>query len=309
MTAINDFGQSLLQGLLASPKHTEAKWFYDERGSALFDQICRTKDYYPTRTEIMILEAKARAMVDALGGEAVVLEPGAGSVVKIRYLLDVDHAIKAYVPFDISGEHLDANAEILRADYPELAVIPATGDFTQTITLPRDTPENLPITIFFPGSTIGNFEPERAEALLRRFADVPNALNLILGADLRKDEAVLLRAYDDSEGVTAAFNRNILVRANRELGADFDPNAFAHHVRYDHDEHRIEMHLESLQEQSIQLLGQTIPFAKGETIHTENSYKYDEESLIAMARPAGWSLEERWYDEQQLFGVFLFTRS
>ncbi len=306
MASTEEFGPSLLRGLNAVPKFAEPKWLYDERGSALFDQICETEDYYPTRSETAILKARSGEIAECLGGGMILVEPGAGSAVKVRLLLDRLERIESYVPQDISGEHLAANAAALNEDYPDLAVIPVIGDFTQGVALPPDLGTGPPVTIFFPGSTIGNFEPAKAEALLARFASVRNVQYLVLGADLRKDEAVLLRAYDDGEGVTAAFNLNLLVRANTELNADFDLDAFAHRVRYDRDVHRIEMHLESLRDQQVRLSGQTVHFTKGETIHTENSYKYDQDSLVALAGPAGWDLLTRWYDPDRLFGVFLF---
>ncbi len=301
----DEFGRSLLHGLRATPKFAEPKWFYDEQGSVLFDEISRTEDYYPTRTEIGILERDARAIAEMLGPDIVLLEPGAGSVVKVRYLLNVLDQPRAYVPMDISGDHLAANAATFHDTYPDLRIEPFAGDFTKTIALP-ETVSSDNVTIFFPGSTIGNFEPVQARALLTSFAAVPGAHHLILGADLRKNEATLLRAYDDREGTTAAFNLNLLARANRELGADFNLRQFAHRVRYNREHHRIEMHLESLGDQEVTILGDCICFAAGETIHTENSYKYDEESLSAIATAAGWSLRQRWLDDDRYFGIFLF---
>ena len=296
------FRADVLAGLFRPRKRLPAKYFYDSAGSRLFDRITELPEYYPTRTEISILRAHAAAMAARCGPRCLLVEFGAGSVTKVRLLLDRLDRPAGYVPVDVSGEHLSAAAAALAGDYPALEVVPVVADFTTRFTLP-DVPASRRV-VYFPGSTIGNFDPPRADALLRRVARlVGTGGGLLLGVDLRKDAAVLERAYNDAAGVTAAFNRNLLVRANRELGADFDITAFRHVAFYNRARSRIEMHLVSVAEQRVRVGTVTFQFRAGESIHTENSYKYDVPELAARAARCGLRLDETWTDAQNYFAV------
>ena len=305
-----DFAASVLDGLSRQPKSLDPKWFYDARGSALFDAICELEEYYPTRTEAAILRQAADEIAPLLGPGAVLFEPGAGSATKTRLLLDALVSPMAYVPADISEEHLNGTAVRLRQDYPGLRVEPAPLDFTAPIALPPTLSSAVsdasPITVFFPGSTIGNFTPEAARSLLRRFRTETHARHLLIGVDLIKDEARLVAAYDDRDGVTAAFNLNLLTRINRELGADIDVDAFRHVALFNAGQSRIEMHLESLKEQTAAIAGHRIVFAAGERICTEHSHKYTIESFGGLAASAGWTSRAYWTDPEALFAVLLF---
>lgn len=301
------FLDDVLRGLAACPPSLPSKYFYDARGSALFDAITALDAYYPTRTEEAIMAAhtdEIAACVGAGGGEGTVLiEYGSGSSVKTRRLLDALPALAAYVPIDISGEHLAHVAERLRAAYPRLPVLPLAADYTAPFHLP-DLPLHRRRVVYFPGSTIGNYEPADARAILAQMARVAGpGGGLLIGADQRKDESVLLRAYDDEEGVTAAFNLNLLARINRELGADFDLSAWRHEARYDAAEGRIEMHLVAERAQTVRVAGRAFSFPAGQSIHTENSYKYTPDGLAALAAPAGLRRAARWTDPRGYFAV------
>jgi dimethylhistidine N-methyltransferase len=300
------FRADVLAGLSRPRKRLPAKYFYDAAGSRLFDRITELPEYYPTRTEISILRARAAAMAARCGPRCLLVEFGAGSVTKVRLLLDRLDRPAGYVPVDVSGEHLRAAAAALADDYPALEVMPVVADFTTPFTLP-DVPASRRV-VYFPGSTIGNFDPPQADALLRHVARlVGTAGGLLLGVDMQKDAAVLERAYNDPAGVTAAFNRNLLVRANRELGADFDITAFRHVAFYNRARSRIEMHLVSVAEQRVRIGPVTFDFRAGETIHTENSYKYDVPELTARAARCGLRLDETWTDAQNYFAVLYLT--
>ena len=297
------FAEDVLAGLRAPRKHLAAKYFYDRQGSALFEAIARLPEYYPTRTEFGILERDGPAIAAEVAPGSALVELGSGSTQKVRRLLPHLRDLAAYVPVDVSEEFLRSEAEDLRADFPHLRVEPVAADFTQPFALPEDL-AGLPRAGFFPGSTIGNFEPQAAAALLRHVAATFGAgARLIVGVDLVKDKAVLDAAYDDAAGVTAAFNLNLLTRINREIGADFDLDAFAHQAFFDPDHSRIEMHLVSRRAQTVTVAGIPIAFASGETIHTENSYKYTVESFRALARSAGWEGRAVWTDPDRLFSV------
>jgi len=284
---------------LAQPQKTiPAKYFYDACGSDLFEAITRLDAYYPTRTERAILAAHASEMAGAIGADAVLIEYGSGSSDKTRILLDAlvgePHRLAAYVPIDISPSALGAAAHALRERYPGLCVAPVAADYTATVTLP-DLPPHRRRAVFFPGSTVGNFTDDEARAFFRTAAGEAGAGGaLLLGADLVKPVDVLLRAYDDEEGVTAAFNRNLLVRLNRELGADADLSAWRHEARWNAGASRVEMHLVSERDQTLTVDGEAFAVRAGETIHTENSRKYAEGELAAMAAEAGWHLARRW---------------
>ena len=304
-----EFANALIADLSRMPKAVKPKWLYDRRGSELFDQICETKDYYVTRTERSILGDIAPLLAEFMGTGAKIYEPGAGAVDKIELLLDALERPKIYVPTDISEEHLLENAALLERRFPRLKVQPMACDFTKNLALPEGFQEGGPVTIFFPGSTIGNFEPEDAHMILERFARVPNVRWLIIGVDVPKNEERLLRAYDDSEGATAAFNLNLLRRANREADANFDVTAFRHHVRFDKALSRVEMHLESKKRQVVRVADREFEFEAGETIHTECSYKYESGHFLDIARQAGWKQEMFWTDAESLFSVRLFLRA
>jgi dimethylhistidine N-methyltransferase len=300
--ANGDFGRALLAGLKSSPKHMPCKFFYDEAGSILFDRICELPEYYPTRTELALLEARAGDFAALIGPDAELVEFGAGAGRKVRLLLDALERPCGYLPIDISGDYLQGVADKLDADYPDLQVRPIVADYTKPFALPAKSSGARRIG-FFPGSTIGNFPRAEAIAFLRMAADKLAGGGLLIGVDLVKDPAILHAAYNDTAGVTAAFNKNILVRANAELGADFDLDGFAHHAFYDPRAQRIEMHLVSLARQRVRLLGQDILFAEGETTHTEDSHKYTLDGFRALAAEAGFTPRAAWTDPDHLFSV------
>jgi len=298
--------EEILRGLTASQKRLSPKYFYDKHGSELFDRICSLPEYYPTRTELDLMEDHVVEIGALVGERAAVIELGAGSSIKVRRLLDGLRAPAAYVPVDISPEFLLDQVESLRADYPGVHMQPVFADFTQPFDLPElpvATRRNL---VFFPGSTIGNFSRRRALELLEVMAAKAKPGGaLLIGVDLQKDPAILHAAYNDAEGVTAEFNRNLLVRINRDLGADFQPSQFAHRASYREDLDRIEMHLVSRRDQVVQIPGADLEvrFAEGEPIHTENSHKYTVEALRGLAARSGFVEEACWTDRRALFRV------
>lgn len=300
------FRADVLAGLSRPRKQLPAKYFYDAAGSRLFDAITELPEYYPTRTELGILRRDAAAVAARCGPRCLLVELGAGSLTKVRLLLDRLDRPAGFVPVDVSGDHLRAAAAALADDYPDLEVLPVVADFTRPF-----APPELPAArrvVFFPGSTIGNFDPPAADALLRRVARlVGPGGGLVLGIDLRKDVGVLERAYNDAAGVTAAFNRNLLERINRELGADFDPAAFRHRAFFNRECSRIEMHLVSTAEQRVRVGGAVFAFRPGESIHTENSYKYDVAGFAARAAGCGLRLAETWTDPRGYFAVLYLT--
>ncbi|HEU6452705.1 MAG TPA: L-histidine N(alpha)-methyltransferase [Gemmatimonadaceae bacterium] len=298
----------VLDGLRHSPRTLPPKLFYDARGAALFDAITRLDEYYLTRTELAILRRHAAPIAASIGAGSVLLEYGSGEAEKVRIILDRmrgDAAPAAYVPIDVSGAQLERVAEELRERYPEIPIIPIAADYTSLdgLPLPPDLRAARRVA-FFPGSTIGNLHPEEARHFLERMAaDCGSEGAIILGVDLRKDPAILHAAYNDSEGLTAEFNLNILVRLNRELGATFDPESFRHYAFYNPVAGRIEMHLVSLRRQLVSVAGECISFERGETIWTESSYKYTLPGLAALASEAGLIVDERWTDPDELFVV------
>jgi L-histidine Nalpha-methyltransferase len=297
------FAHDVIEGLTARPKRLSHKYFYDETGSRLFEEITKLPEYYPTRCELSILRAHAADIARLLPPQTALIEFGSGSSRKARLLIDAAPAIAAYVPVDISSEWLSEEAARLRHDYPRLTVLPVAADFTQPFRLPRSL-AGLARAGFFPGSTIGNFEAHQACAFLRHAARIlgEDAI-LIVGIDLVKDVETLTAAYNDAAGVTARFNLNLLARINRELGADFDLAGFCHQAFYNRERQRIEMHLASRIRQRVEVCGRTIEFRAGETIHTENSYKYTVESFGAMARGCGWTPVAAWSDADSYFSV------
>jgi len=300
---LSDFARELHAGLSQPQRSISPKFFYDAAGSALFDRICELPEYYPTRTEVRILTECAPEIAAQIGPDAEIVEFGAGSLTKVRLLLDALQSPRRYVPIDISGEHLEAAAERLRADYPGIAVQPMVADYTMPLVLPSREKGVGQRVGFFPGSTLGNFSPEEALAFLQLASRLLRGGGLLLGVDLVKDPAVLHAAYNDAQGVTADFNLNLLRRANRELGTDFDPEGFAHAAFYNAPLQRIEMHLVSRRAQAVTLDGQRYAFEEGETIHTENSYKFTIESLRALATLAGFRPAAVWTDPDRLFSV------
>ncbi len=303
-----DDAAEVLNGLTAAHKRLSPKYFYDERGSRLFDEICELPEYYPTRSELAIMRRELPAIARLIGPQASVIEFGAGSSLKIRLLLD--HLIdpSAYVPVDISGDYLADQAAALAADYPRLQIQPVLADFTRPFDLPRHAVMPLRNLVFFPGSTIGNFSRRQAGELLEvmRLEAGDNGAALV-GVDLRKDPDILRAAYNDSRGVTAQFNLNVLRRLNHELGADFDLDAFAHEAVYDEAEGRIEMRLISQRAQIVRVSGTAIPFRRGEYIVTEHSHKYSLEEFRELAARSGFDTSGVWLDEGQLFSLHYLT--
>jgi dimethylhistidine N-methyltransferase len=302
------FETDILAGLSATPKHAPAKYFYDGAGSQLFERITDLPEYYPTRSEMRILRDNAADIAKLIPPGGALVEFGSGSNKKARILLRAAPPLAAYVPVDICGEMVEAEAAELRPDFLQVKVLPVTADICFPFELPAEAKAAPARVGFFPGSTIGNFEPHEAAAFLRNVARIlgPGA-TLIVGADLIKSADVLNAAYNDKDGVTARFNLNLLVRINRELRGNFKLDAFEHHAFYNRERNRIEMHLASLKRQKVKVAGECFEFRAGETIHTENSYKYSVESLGALARGAGWRPAGVWADKRNYFSIQAFT--
>jgi dimethylhistidine N-methyltransferase len=302
------FAREAIGDLSQRPKRLSPKYFYDATGSELFEAITRLPEYYPTRTELSILRDRGSDIAAIIPKGAALIEFGAGATTKVRLLLE-NCAISAYVPVDISGEFLRGQADALRRDFPGLAVYPVAADFTAPFALP-DAIAAMPKVGFFPGSTLGNFEPHEACAFLRSAREIlGKGAQMIIGVDLEKDERVLYDAYNDAAGVTARFNLNVLVRINRELGGNFDLSAFTHRAIYNRERHRIEMHLISKKSQSVRLLGTSFAFRAGESIHTESSYKYSLDRFAALARGSGWTPRASWTDKAGMFSVHALVAS
>lgn len=299
------------KGLLHQPKKISPKFFYDQKGSSLFEKITALPEYYLTKTEIAILKSKGREIGRRLGDGLLVVEYGCGSSEKIHWLLDCLHRPRGYVAVEIAKDPLLELSRSLSRDYPHLEIIAVCADFTKPLALPLNgNHRGIPRLAFFPGSSIGNFEPLGAVDFLSRLRrEMGPGGRLLIGLDLKKDPKTLQQAYNDPAGVTEAFNKNLLVRLNRECGTDFKPDQFAHRAFYNKQEGRIEMHLESLSAQTVHLGERKISFAKGETIHTENSYKYHVEEFQTMAREAGWEPGEVWTDPERLFSLQYFHSS
>lgn len=293
----------LLAGLGAVRKSVNPKFLYDQLGSELFDQITRLPEYYPSRTEMHILTRYRDEIAEHCGAECVVIEPGSGSSEKVRLLLDA-LAPAAYVPIDISADFLLEASLQLGNEFPWLRIHAICADFAHNWSLPAALPVGKRV-VFYPGSTIGNMEPEAAQSFLLRLRQwIGNQQGgVLLGVDLHKSVDRLEAAYDDAAGVTARFNLNLLHHINATLNTDFDPDTFDHHAFYNAEHHRIEMHLVSKQAQSVRCNGTTIRFAEGESIHTENSYKYTLQGFEELAARAGFKLCRGWLDDEALFGV------
>jgi L-histidine Nalpha-methyltransferase len=302
------FAADVLAGLSKTPKSVPAKYFYDEAGSQLFERITELPEYYPTRCEMQILRERGADIARLIPQGSALIEFGSGSSRKARVLLRSVPQLAAYVPVDICGEMVEQEARELWPDFPRLKVLPVTADICFPFELPKEAKAAPHRVGFFPGSTIGNFEPHEAAAFMRNAAHIlgPGS-TIIIGADLIKDADVLNAAYSDAQGVTARFNLNLLKRINRELGGTFKLDSFEHHAFYNRERHRVEMHLASLKRQKVKVTGETIEFRAGETVHTENSYKYTPESLGALARGVGWVPAGMWTDGVKYFSIQAFT--
>ncbi|GAB4126437.1 MAG: L-histidine N(alpha)-methyltransferase [Rhodothalassiaceae bacterium] len=303
------FESAVCSGLAMTPKCLPSKFFYDATGSRLFEEICTLPEYYPTRTEMALLARNAANLAHRIGPRAQILEFGAGALDKVRILLRALERPSGFTAVDISGEHLKEAADELAQDFPELPITAVAADYTQPLPLPEPLAASTERRIgFFPGSTIGNFTPEAAEAFLKVIRPIfePRGL-LIIGVDLKKDPAILNAAYNDAAGVTARFNLNLLARINRELGGDFDLGAFRHKAFYNEAEGRIEMHLESLAKQKVHVKDRIFDFVRGETIRTEISCKYSMDEFRTLAAKAGWQGVTCLTDPERLFSIHLLA--
>lgn len=307
--AADAFERDLLHGLHQTPKDIPCKYFYDARGSELFERICRQPEYYQTRTETALLKAHAGEIASVMGPNVELIEFGAGALAKVRILLDALETPQSYVPIDISGDYLLEVVVGLEVDYPQMMLKPVIGDFTRTLNLPPRDGAVARRVGFFPGSTIGNFTRPAAVAFLRHAARLLPDGGLLIGTDLVKQPARLHAAYNDQAGVTAAFNKNLLLRANRELGTNFDLTRFAHYACYNPVQMRIEMYLVSLAKQEVRLHGESITFQQGEAVHTEDSQKYTQDGFAELAWDAGFVSRQVWSDAEKLFAIhWLETR-
>lgn len=302
--ATESFREAVLTGLRRLQKEIPSKFLYDERGSKLFDRICNLEEYYLTRTEIGIMREHIAEMAEAIGPRARLVEFGSGSSRKTRILLDEVHDLASYVPVDISKEHLAESADELAQEYPSIPVQPVCADYTTDVEFPDPpTPADRTV-VYYPGSTIGNFRRDEAREFLDRIASmVGPAGGLLIGIDLKKDVDVMEAAYDDAEGVTAAFNKNLLRRMNRELEATFDLDAFEHHIFWNEERGCIESHLRSLQDQTVLVAGELFVFEEGETIHTEDSHKYTLDGFASLAAGVGLRVETVWTDQRSYFSI------
>jgi len=297
------FRSDVLTGLTQTPKTLPSRWLYDTRGSELFEEITHLDEYYPTRTETGILRRYAAEISEFSGEGGVLLEYGAGAGIKTEFLINALRSPRLYVPIDIAGHFLDQTVARFRNTFPNLTARPLVSDFTSEFDLPDWVPEEGRIA-FFPGSTIGNLNAEEAGRFLRQMrAHVGGVGRAVIGLDMKKDLDVLLPAYDDREGVTAQFNLNLLARANRELGGDFDLERFRHSARWHEVESAVEMHLISTVDQDLHVEGVRFHFDANETIHTESSRKYDLSGFSRMATEHGWSVDRVWADERNYFSV------
>ena len=302
----NDFEHDLVHALSQTHKHISPKYFYDAKGSALFDQICELPEYYPTRTELAILKTHAAEIARHMGPKAQVIELGAGSLTKIRYLLREMTSPVSFLPMDISGAHLKTAAAALSLEFPDLKVRPIVADYTQDWHLPPLTPDIQRRIAFFPGSTIGNFSPNEVQSFFAHCVQHLPGGALLLGVDLLKAPSIIHQAYNDAQGVTAAFNLNLLNRANEELKTNFDLSQFTHWAFYNAPLQRIEMHLVSLKKQAVSLGEHRFLINEGETLHTENSYKFSVEGIQTLAASQGLKAGPVWTDAQAWFGLMWF---
>ena len=302
----NDFLNDVIEGLSQNPKTLKPKYFYDNRGAQLFTEICTTPEYYPTRTEIKILNQNAEDIASQIGDNTALIEYGSGALEKIKILLDFLNEPVGLIPVDISEDQLFESAKNLENLYPDLEILPVAADFTKPIPIPGFSHPPKKHVAFFPGSTIGNFEPDLAIQFLEGVTKTIGLDGLLLiGFDLKKDIETLLAAYDDQRGITSSFNKNLLSRINDELGGNFNLDTFEHVARYNENKGRIEMHLKSTTAQTVSINKELFEFLEGETIHTENCYKFTKESFTAMSSKAGLYPVKTWTDDQNLFAVML----
>jgi dimethylhistidine N-methyltransferase len=304
----SDFFSDVVTGLASDPRTLPCKYFYDARGAALFQKICELPEYYVTRTEIDILDRHRAEIASHLGPNIELIGLGTGAGTKTRILVEALDKPAVYMPVDISEKQLLESASRFQEVFPDLEILPVCADYLQPVVFPVPRSTASRKIVYFPGSTIGNFEPAEAAAFLRRIANLcgPNG-GLLIGVDLQKDPKIIEAAYNDAQGVTAEFNLNLLVRANRELGADFDLQKWRHRAIYNSSEGRIEMYLISEAPQIVHIEGRDFPFGAGERILTEYSYKHTPEGFSALALGTGFNFEKIWTDDAHLFGVFYFT--
>ena len=298
------FLADVIDGLSQPQKVLQCKYFYDEIGSQLFDQICELDEYYLTRTERQIMVDNAQDMARQIGEQVMLVEFGSGSSLKTKVLLDELLDPVAYVPLDISEEHLIKTADDLRQKYPDIEILPLVADFTKSFVLPESSRPSSHSAVFFPGSTIGNFLPDEAIAMMKTIANIlgPNG-GMLVGIDLQKDPAIIEAAYNDAKGVTDEFNLNVLHRVNRELGGDFKVDQFKHFAFYNSEKGRVEIYVVSQCEQTVTIANNKFKFAEGERVFTEYSHKYTVDGFVALAQQAGFAMHKHWTDEQQLFAV------
>jgi dimethylhistidine N-methyltransferase len=301
------FAQDVLDGLAQKQKTLPCKWFYDQRGSELFEQITHTPEYYPTRIETGLLQKLSDELPALHGAVETIVELGSGSSIKTRLLFDKIPSVTRYVPIDISSDFLALSVAGIKNDYPNIAVTPEIRDFTQPVQIKNLPAQKSKILTFFPGSTIGNFSPPEATELLSNVRQMTGSGSwLLIGVDMTQNHATLYAGYNDAQGITKAFNLNLLRRANEQLGANFDLATFSHEAPFNAVESRVEMHLRSTRRQSVNVLGEIFYFNEGETIHTENSYKYSHEKFLSIAEAAGWKYVKVWADDTvSHFGEFL----
>ena len=306
--AVGNFREEVLRGLSKSPRQLPCKYFYDERGAQLFQQICELPEYYITRTDLQILRLHGAEMAKALGPQIELIGLGTGAGTKTRILLEELKDPLVYVPIDISKEQLEKSSARFREMFPALQVLPVCADYLEPFELPLPRHLSSRSVVYFPGSTIGNFEPDAASEFLTRLADLAgDGGGLLIGVDLQKDQRVLEAAYNDRAGVTAEFNKNLLTRANRELGANFKLERWQHQAIYNPVEGRIEIYLISETDQTVTISERAFQFSAGEKVLTEYSYKHSIPGFVALARQAGFRFEQIWTDDACWFGVFYFT--
>jgi dimethylhistidine N-methyltransferase len=299
-----DFGKDTVEGFSKSQKVTQPKYFYDERGSSLFEAICGLDEYYVPKKEISIMRDHIDEVCDSVGRGVSLIEYGCGNCAKTRILIDNLADLEAYVPIDISREQLRAVAQSMSVDHPGLEILPVCADYTSPVRLPVSRNGGGKVVVYFPGSSFGNFHPKEGSVFLKQAAQLcGRGGGLLIGLDLKKDPAILHRAYNDSRHVTADFNLNILTRINRELGGDFEPGQYRHYAFYNPKRGRIEMHMVSLGKQTVHLLDQDFDFVRGESIWTESSYKYDLDEFAKLAAACGFRVQNVWTDAQQWFSV------
>lgn len=307
VTVQSRFLDDVIDGLSGPYKSLPSKYFYDKRGSVLFEQICEVEEYYLTKTELKILRSRIADIVETVGSHALLIELGSGSSTKTKLLLNELENLAAYIPVDIAREFLNDITMSLRKEFPELRIIPIAADYTLPFTIP-DVSGTKKSVFFYPGSTIGNFTPSNASVFLSTISGMMNPEDgLMIGVDQKKDPSILERAYNDQKGVTAEFNKNLLVRINNELDGDFHLDQFQHEAVYNPEEGRVEMHLVSLADQTAQVAGSEFYFKKGESIHTENSYKYHPEEFSELTSEF-FTTEKIWTDPDQFFSIFFMTK-